>query len=263
MDPIGEQLRAARKAQNLTLRDLAERTKIRISLLEALESESYEEFPDAFRTLSFQRQYATELGMDGDAAVEAIRSVVSDTSRASDRDRVALPEVPTVSVLESAKGLASQLLRDRIGPLTTVAVAVVLIVFGLVWWSSLNTVGSGGDRPDPAAEASPPQSSAASTPGSAEAPPRLKPRLNVEIQALGLLWLRYLADGENGREVTLSAGERLSIRGESVIQMSVGDAARTVLVFDGQRHEGLGESGSVRHIRITREGWSFVPSGTF
>lgn len=64
MSSVAEQLRQAREAQGLSLRDMAEATKIRTDHLEALENADYDPFPAPVYIRGSVRTYAGFLKMD-------------------------------------------------------------------------------------------------------------------------------------------------------------------------------------------------------
>ncbi len=66
MSPIGDRLREERIARGLSIEDIAERTRINPSLLEAIEAERFERLPGGFFLRSFVRQYARALGIPED-----------------------------------------------------------------------------------------------------------------------------------------------------------------------------------------------------
>jgi hypothetical protein len=66
MGELGEQLRAAREAKESTLEQAAEETRIPLSYLAALESESFEVFTSDLHAKGFLRNYAAYLGQDAD-----------------------------------------------------------------------------------------------------------------------------------------------------------------------------------------------------
>lgn len=66
---IGSALRAARAFRGLTLRDVADATRIRQSYIEALEALRLDELPSRPFTIGYVKSYAKVLGLDGDAAV--------------------------------------------------------------------------------------------------------------------------------------------------------------------------------------------------
>jgi cytoskeletal protein RodZ len=66
---FGSRLREARERRGITLRDIAERTKISIATLESIERNDSSRLPGGIFARSFVRSYATEVGLDPDATV--------------------------------------------------------------------------------------------------------------------------------------------------------------------------------------------------
>jgi ribosome-binding protein aMBF1 (putative translation factor) len=63
----GELIRKMREQKGLTLKEIAERTKISVGVLQALEDERYEDMPSArVYVRGFVRCFAEELGLDKD-----------------------------------------------------------------------------------------------------------------------------------------------------------------------------------------------------
>lgn len=69
MPSVAEQLRSAREAQQLTLREVAETTKIRADHLEALERADYDPFPAPVYIRGSVRTYAARLKLDVAAVI--------------------------------------------------------------------------------------------------------------------------------------------------------------------------------------------------
>lgn len=276
MATICEELRAARLARDLTFEDLTEVTKIRPFFLQCLEEGRYDKLPGAFCVVSFQRQYALAVGIDEAMAVEALRGAEVNSLSGGLPDGPVTPAVPPGYFLGRAISMLADEGRKNLGAFTTVCVAATLIVAGSYLWHSLDR---SGEEPIVLHEATAPvaiprEADAEATLGGqsvsgmpssnqSAAPDQKSEMMEIEIRAADRLWIRYLVDEVNEREMTLVAGERRLIRADSVLQVSIGNAAVTTLVFDGKVHDKIGASGQVRHMRITREGWSFVPPGSF
>jgi len=73
---IGEILKQARTRQGLEIREVEERTKIRIKYLRALEAEDWEVLPSAAYAKGFLRTYAQLLRLDADVLVDEFRRQV-------------------------------------------------------------------------------------------------------------------------------------------------------------------------------------------
>jgi cytoskeletal protein RodZ len=75
---IGAALKAAREARGLSLREVADATRIRNSYVEALEAMRLDELPSRPFTIGYVRAYAALLGMDADAAVARFKTDAPD-----------------------------------------------------------------------------------------------------------------------------------------------------------------------------------------
>lgn len=73
-DTLGEALKAIRQERGLTLPEVAERTRVRRSYLEAIEEMRLDALPSRPFTIGYIRAYATALGVDPDLATERFKS---------------------------------------------------------------------------------------------------------------------------------------------------------------------------------------------
>lgn len=71
---VGEQLRAARESQGLTLEDVASRTRIPTRHLESLERSDWSRLPAPTYTIGFAKSYAGVVGLDRTEIGEALRT---------------------------------------------------------------------------------------------------------------------------------------------------------------------------------------------
>ena len=65
IDSIGERLRKAREAQDMTLDDVASRTRIPIRHLQHIEKGEWDALPAATYSIGFTRAYANVVGLNG------------------------------------------------------------------------------------------------------------------------------------------------------------------------------------------------------
>jgi cytoskeletal protein RodZ len=70
METIGEQLRAARHARQLSLEDVTRVTKIKLDVLERLEADAFTELGAPMYVKGFLKLYAMHLGLDATALGE-------------------------------------------------------------------------------------------------------------------------------------------------------------------------------------------------
>ena len=67
---LGEQLRRAREARGVSLRDISEQTRITMRHLEAIESDDYKHLPGGIFNKSFVKAYARHVGFDQARALD-------------------------------------------------------------------------------------------------------------------------------------------------------------------------------------------------
>ncbi len=98
---FGRRLREARERRGISLRQIANATKIGIGALEALERNDFSRLPGGIFSRAFVRSYATEVGLDPDrtlqdfiaqfphdsVAVGQPRSIQSEDHQAVESDR--------------------------------------------------------------------------------------------------------------------------------------------------------------------------------
>ncbi len=115
MSTLGETLRGAREAKRLKLAQVAEKTRIPLDRLQALESDRYFDLPDDVYLRGAIRNYALYLGLDA-----AEMETVYRQARPEQEKRVPL------SVTQTSRGIA-------VVPATIASlVVVVLILVALV-----------------------------------------------------------------------------------------------------------------------------------
>lgn len=237
MASFGERLRHERELRGVSLREIADGTKISLRFLQALEEDRMDVLPGGLFPRAFVRQYASFLGLN------AAELAADFTAAHSELQGEILPP-------------ASSPRRFKVTPGQLVLAGIVLLVVGL----SLR-------RPQATAEKHRAQASAAPV---AAAPAvlasdrvYLAPQPAVASAPDGLVltmtaqqdcWVEVRADGATVINRVLAEGEsqRLTARGEIVL--SVGNAGGLSIRLNDQPALPLGRSGEVRkNIVITRQ----------
>ena len=81
MDDLGARLKHAREARGLPLGAIANRTKISVTALEALERNDLSKLPGGIFGRAFVRAYAGELGLDPDKTVADFHVALEEAER--------------------------------------------------------------------------------------------------------------------------------------------------------------------------------------
>src|SRR5918999_116851 len=123
---FGEELRLAREARNITLRQISDQTRISIRYLEAIEANDYKRLPGGIFNKSFIKAHAKEIGFDEKAAIEGYLR----TAREQGEDEVAT--TPYKSHVYTDGGTRSPLVTLL---LTILILAILSLgVWGVLHW---------------------------------------------------------------------------------------------------------------------------------
>lgn len=285
---LGQRLRIAREERGISLQEIAQRTKIAVSSLDALEHDNPSRLPSGIFARSFVRAYAAEVGLDPDQTLrEFLRRFPEHAPPGSEPDEAS--DVGTSSGSRSGRVLAVFGLLAALGG----------IAGGGYWWwqqrqqqpvrqvaaSPLESrvsagaagettgtpasVPSGGPAPgatlqptSPAAEAAPVQPTP-TQPAPAQGAPPQEARaqqvpsalpagaLRIEVHPTGPCWVRLEVDGRVVLERVVQPGERIVRDAGSAVRLQVGDAGAFAFTLNGQAGRSLGAAGQVARADIT------------
>lgn len=238
MGSFGEDLRRERELRGVSLREIAEGTKISLRFLEALEDDRVDVLPGGLFPRSFVRQYATFVGLDPERTVA---DFIAHHGRPVP-DRAPPPPARPAWLSPGALFLA-----------------VVALVAGFLVLRPT----SRGESPDPpTAEATPVPTAPAVLPTDRVYPPPVTtPTPSAEHDTLVLTmtaeancWVEVLADGETVINRVLAEGESETLEAQGEIVLSVGNAGGLAIRVNDRPALPLGRSGEVRkNIVITRQ----------
>lgn len=231
---IGRQLREARESQGMSLRDVAEATKIALRHLDAIEHDAFETLPPGIFRREFMRAFAVAVGLDG---AELVREYVARF----DPPRPAPPPQPDTPLRPAAILLTLGL----VGALFAVGILV-----------TRETEVRAGDQPAGERDAGSTAATVAAGPATANAATssRRDAGMRVRLEARGPCWVGATADGRRVAYRTLAAGETLIIEAEHEIVLRVGEPAAVSCSLDGKALAPLGAPGQPTTVR-------FVPGG--
>lgn len=235
MPSFGENLRRERELRGVSLRDIAEATKISVRFLQAIEQDRVDVLPGGLFPRAFVRQYARCLGLDADRLVAEFLYAHGD------------------GVTESVAPPPSHEEGRRVG----VILLVVALGIGLLWLPK-----SGPTRPR-AAEApaatppvsTPPVERVYPAPAQAvSASESASENLVLNLSARQSCWVQVQVDGRTVLNRVLNEGETETLEAQGEIVLSVGNAGGLSFTINDRRGVPLGRSGEVRrNIVITRQ----------
>ena len=227
---FGSRLREARERKGVSLREIANATKISVRALEALERNDISHLPGGIFSRSFVRAYAAEAGLNPDETVDDfVRQFPHDSVIAGHAASVHVDDTDD----ESNRRTARVVLR-LIG--VSVPVAALVLYFGVA------------NRRAPSVEAEPVAASATR----AEA---IAGRVDVEVTALRACLLTAGVDGQPLVDTRLDAGGRQSFNARTELTLTVSDPSAIELMINGLRGRSLGAEGVMTTVRLTPDNY--------
>jgi len=256
MGTLGDELKAAREARKLTIRELADRTRISYSFLQALEEGDYSAIPGEVFVTGFLRTYARELGLDEKRVMALYRESREPTVELQ------------LSQSEPEPALAQPPIKAVRKWFVFVAVGVVLLAAAAFWLLGRTKPEGPADtsarqvkQPVPVAAAKPygnmttvvpptPQT----TPPSKDATAAETGPIGIKLTADGPAWYSYRADDGNWTSGLLHKGESIDIAAHTQVILNLGNAGGTKVVLNGKPLLPFGKAGDVIKNIVFRQG---------
>ncbi len=224
---LGQMLRARREARGLSQEQAAQRARVQMVFVRALEDDDYHLLPDAHYLSRFVFEYATFLGLDQAVADAAFRRQFQRKAGPGPLYRA----VPRLAALPWRRLLGA----------TAVVLALVPLAYIL-----LSLAGKEPDQPPPPPPAALPADAEREGPTERErslggepvpardAAPERRLRHRLVIRARELAWLAVRVDGGPEQEVLLREGEMARWGAEQGFLLTVGNAGGVELLLDGR-----------------------------
>jgi len=234
MSAFGEKLKRERELRGISLREIADGTKISVRFLQALEEDRVEALPGGLFPRAFARQYALFLGLDAERIVADFVSAHGDTT--PERKPIAPP-------------------LERRSPLSLGHVFLGMIALLAVALTLRNRSPEAQPSPSPTPQASPvvlPTDRVYPSPtrvsqGSSDS-------LVLTVTAQADCWVEVRADGALVVNRVLAQGESQTFEANGELVLSVGNAGGLSIRVNDRPALPLGRSGEVRkNIVITRQ----------
>lgn len=237
---FGARMKRAREANGVSLRQIADATKISVSALEALERNDISRLPGGIFSRAFVRSYASEIGIDPEQTVREFLSQFPHESVTAGSPHVQVEQDGAVD---------RRRVRVRIA-LAVVAVSVP-VAAGVVYFSFVR-----GPAPEPTRPADRPALTDTAALGPSEGEPLL-----FEIITRAPLTLQVIVDGAARESRAVIAGERFVFQAQREMTLTASDAGAVQLSINSQPTVPLGKSGESRTVQIDRRNYgSFLAS---
>jgi cytoskeleton protein RodZ len=236
---FGATLRAARERRGVSLREIANATKISMSVLEALERNDVSRLPGGIFGRAFVRSYAAAVGLDPEATIQDFMAQFPHDSVTAGHPTTA--QVEDNEALESNRRMARTFLK-------LLAVSVPLAVLVLYFGAPQRRVNGSSERPVTLTATA---ATAREAPQTMAAPVNDAAHLVIGLSAVSPVWIRAAIDGQPGMRQLLRAGEERTIEVGRELVLTADDAASVRLTLNGEEGKPLGKPGEVVTARLT------------
>lgn len=262
MTDFGGTLRKARERRGISIRRIADRTKIPPASLEALERNDVARLPGGIFSRAIVRAYASEVGLPPEDTLHDFLacfepppppSAEPETgNQMEDRQRMAalVVGVALISILVAGAILLLTLRRqlDISAPIPPVAAEASDDR------ESLDPAESGfGDGSPSSNAATPVEAPRPAPPAREDVLAPVDRTLRLDVHPSGHCWVNLTVDGERVLARVVEPGERLSFDVSALAVVQVGDAGVFEYSLNGALGRRLGGSGQVRTARISPE----------
>jgi cytoskeleton protein RodZ len=263
---LGTKLREARQRKGMTLRQIANTTKIAIAVLDGLERNDISKLPGGIFGRAFVRSFAHEVGLDPEASIREFMEQFRDDSVAAGHPR------SERIVDKESLGRKRRIAGTFLALIALIVLVVAIIVyFGFAGGREASVaaarpapaegaaVENAAPRPSrdpPAPEVAPSQP--ASDKASAAAGANLRPapdgpvtdRLVVSLAVTRPCWVSATVDGQKQIEQVLRPGDERSLEVRRELGLTVGDAGAVTMTLNGVPAKALGKGGEVVATRL-------------
>ena len=273
METLGDYLKNNREAQNITLEEVSQATRIRRTILEAIENNHYDLIPPKVFTQGFIKSYASYLGLDENDVIKRYHEVMESLEAKKETDEPVEQQPP----------------QPFLTPGRLLVLGIVCIVALSVW-----LLGKNPQPGDDTVLKSTPQTSSTS---SVNSPPLASPEVAVEedgdhtvfdreepavleeepppegeqegetvaatetaegtaepmalrVVATEQAWMRVQLDQGKPYEALLKSGESLTLKAREKFIIRIGNAGGVELFFNGEPLGNPGKPGEVIDLTL-------------
>jgi transcriptional regulator with XRE-family HTH domain len=235
MASIGQELKRERELRGISLKEIADLTKINIRFLRDLEEDRLENLPGKFLTKSIIRTYAQYIGLDEDAVLNSYLEGTQLQEVASEKE-------------ETKNGSLTVIPKKIRNIIYFVSLFVVLLSILIFFYFILQK----DETEIPIQARQSPAVSQEQKPSPSAIIESEQEELRLEISFNQLTWIQIFADGELRLAGNIESGETFKIVADKEFLIETGNAGGFHYTLNGKQGKPIGPPGSVmRDVRIT------------
>ena len=259
VEEAGPDLKTVREYSGKTLQDLFKSTRIRISILEAIESEEFHLLPEPVYARIFIKTYAQAVGADSEKILSRYEKYLEQHKS------------PREGEIKS-KNYRPKFRRSLLGWILSILFIAVFLIFSLYPKHKAENVKKEVPDKRKAAtivkevEIQPPvgeqaaeqkteieEESSVSQDIANKQKDVIETTYKLTIEATELVWLNITADHNLPQEILLRPGEKIYQEASKRFSIDIGNAGGVNVIFQGESLGILGEHGQVIHLTLPKD----------
>lgn len=224
---FGEWLRRQREMREINLRDIADRTKISLRYLEAMEADRFDLLPAPIFAKGFLREYARYVGLSPDEVVNHYLAVHQP-------EELDQPGDATLIAMERKRKKKGR--SWTWGLFLLLAGALLLALVALFSWLADKRENQPAAAPPPQVVAPQPAPRPVAAPPP-EVPETPKAPIEVTLDFSGECWVKVVVDGKSPIEEIHVQGESMQLEAQQSIAVRLGNAGAADVQVNGYPFE--------------------------
>ena len=255
---FGEELRREREIRGISLKEIADATKISKRFLDAIERNDHKTLPAPVFTRGFVREYARYLGLNADEMVNRYNfAAVGDDriEQSAHLDRLTTPQAPPLP-RKKAPPKSIPPPYARVDRNVYILLIVVIALAGVSYWALKHRRETRANEERIAAETktaavpvAPPPAAPVQTASTSTQPPAPVPaKLILSLDVTQTSWVTLEADGERMINDRLHRGFHRTIEAKDGFRFkTIGNAGGVTMTLNDLPVPSLGRDGQVLH----------------
>jgi transcriptional regulator with XRE-family HTH domain len=243
-ESLGKYLQRERETRKISLRRVADHTRVREQFLKAIEEDQFHLLPSGTYVKGFLLAYAKYIGLDPNEVLLRYESLLKLEPGG---EKEVLPERKISKISWNMKYLIA------IGG----AIALSLIAVYYFFYLAKPSVESIPVKPK--SETKETLAPVLPLKTSEIASPPEEKSFSLQLKAVERTWVRFQVDSQPEQEILFKPGENILLKGLKQIRLIVGNAGGLDLIFKGKTLERFGKSGEVVTLTFTPQGVEVEP----
>jgi transcriptional regulator with XRE-family HTH domain len=246
MVSLGQELKRERELRGISLKEIADSSKISMKFLAALEEDRLDILPGEFFIKGIIRTYAKSIGLDEDYALNKYHEI-------SLLQEEALQKVQKKGEIQPKISKKRKILLS----LAIVFILLVSVILSFYFLSQPKEIAKPPEKTQIPVVSQEPEVILPPPPVAVPVVVEEEKEMNLEISFLQETWVKVYADGELKLNGIYQPGDNFQIKALKELVFYTGNAGGISCTINGKKAKPFGPSGTVlRNIRMTLENYN-------